>query len=250
VRALSDGRFKWIDVPQRELYDLLADPAESHNLAGAKPAPEAEALRAALAALPGPPAGPSHETDREDAAALRSLGYIGAGGEYALARSGMDPKAFAPIFRKLVAVRELCEARRFADAVPLYLELASAFPRSSTLLCELGLSEMASGRLDDAKRHLRLALERNPSNSHALLGMANLAINGSDFKGAERYLLDALALDPDDVEANFNLGALYAQQLGQPASAVRYWERFIELQPEDPEAPRIRQMLKQLRAVP
>ena len=31
VRALTDGRFKVIDVPQREIYDLRADPAEAQN---------------------------------------------------------------------------------------------------------------------------------------------------------------------------------------------------------------------------
>jgi tetratricopeptide (TPR) repeat protein len=250
VRALSDGIYKVIDVPQKEVYDLRTDPAEVHNLADETPSPTVDALRATLSALPGPPAGPSQKTDGEEAEALRSLGYIGAGGEYALERSGMDPKTFAPIYRRLIAVRELCDARRFAEAVPLYRQLVAAFPRSSTLLGELGLVEMALGKPAEAASHLRLALERNPNNSHAMLGMANLAIGASDFKGAEVFLLDVLALDPDDLEANFNLGALYFQKLGQPEKAARYWQRFVELQPEDAETPRIRQLLKQLKAAP
>jgi len=52
-----------------------------------------------------------------------------------------------------------------------------------------------------------------------------------------------LALDPDDVEANFNLGALYFQSLDRPADAARYWKRFVELQPDDPETPGIRERL-------
>jgi arylsulfatase A-like enzyme len=250
VRSLSDGIYKVIDVPQKEIYDVRADPGESHNLAGAKPSPAAEALRAALATLPGPPAAPSHKTDREEAKALQSLGYIGAGGEYALERPGMDPKVFAPLFRRLVAIRELCDARRFAEAVPLYTQLVAAFPHSSTLLTELGLVEMALGKPAEAESHLRLALERNPENSHAMLGLANVAIHHSEFKAAEGHLQDVLALDPDDLEANFDLGALYFQNLGHPALAVRYWQRFVELQPEDPEAPRIRQLLAQLKAAP
>jgi arylsulfatase A-like enzyme len=250
VRAASDGIYKVIDVPHKETYDLRADPEEAHNLAGGTPPPEAATLRAALQTLPGPPAGPSQKTDGEEAKALRSLGYIGAGGEYALLHSGMDPKAFLPIYRRLITVRELCDARRFAEAVPLYLQLVAAFPRSSTLLGELGLVEMALGKHGEARSHLLLALDRNPNNSHAMLGMANLSIGASDFKGAEAYLLDVLALDPDDLEANFNLGALYYQNLGQPEKAASYWQRFVELQPEDTETPRIRQLLKQIRAAP
>jgi choline-sulfatase len=246
VRAMSDGIYKVIDVPQREVYDLRADPAESRNLADQTPSPQVEALRAALTALPGAPERPSQKIGEDEAKALRSLGYIGAGGEYAVGRPGMDPKVFAPLYRKLAAVRALCEARRFAEAVPLYTQLVAAFPRSSAIACELGLVEMASGRPSEAEPYLRRALDLNPDNSHALLGLANLAIGRRDYTAAEGHLLAVLALDPDDLEANFNLGALYFQSLGQPAKAAGYWRHFVELQPEDAEAPRIRKLLEQI----
>ena len=250
VRALTDGTYKLIDVPKKELYDLNVDPAEARNLAGGKPAPQVEALGSALALLPGPPALPEQKASDDEAMALRSLGYIGAGGEYALGREGMDPKDFAPLYRQLNEVRALCDARRFVEAVPIYKQLMSAFPRSSLLACELGLVEMALGKPVEAESYLRLALDRNPGNSHALLGMANLALGRGDTKGAERYLLEVLTLDPDDVEANFNLGALYFQSLAEPAKAVRYWQRFLELQPTDPEANRIRGILEGLKRSP
>jgi tetratricopeptide (TPR) repeat protein len=162
----------------------------------------------------------------------------------------MDPKSFAPLYRKLDAVHALCLQRRWAEAVPIYRQLLAAFPRSSVLAGELGLIEMAMGKTSEAETHLRAALDRNPENSHALLGMANLAIARKDFPAAERHLLDVLKLDPDDVEANFDLGALYVQNLGQPAKAVLYWRRFLELQPGDSEAPRIRQLLAGIEAAP
>jgi tetratricopeptide (TPR) repeat protein len=209
--------------------------------------PQAEALGTALTQLPGPPPLPEQKTSDDEAKALRSLGYIGAGGEYALGREGMDPKAFAPLYLELNEVRVLCDARRFAEAVPIYARLLAAFPRSSLLACELGLVQMALGKPAEAESNLRLALDRNPGNSHALLGMANLALGRGDNKGAEGHLLDVLKLDPDDVEANFNLGTLYYQSLAEPAKAVRYWQRFLELQPEDPEAPRLRRLLEEIK---
>jgi tetratricopeptide (TPR) repeat protein len=160
----------------------------------------------------------------------------------------MDPKAFAPIYGKLNTVRAMSDAKRFADAIPIYKELLAAFPQSSVLACELGLVEMAVGNTADAESHLRLSLDRNPANSHALLGMANLAMGRQDFKSAEGRLLDVLSLDPDDIEANFDLGAVYFQNLGEPAKAVRYWQHFLELQPNDAEAPRIRQLVEQIKS--
>ena len=250
VRALTDGRYKVIDVPQREIYDLRADPGEARNLAGLGPYPQAEALGEALAALPGAPQRPSQKADDGEAKALKSLGYIGAGGEYASLGEGMDPKAFAPLYLELNAVRALFDARRWTEAIPIYTKLLAACPRSTVLACELGLAEMASGKTAAAEAHLRLALDRNPANSHALLGMANLAIGRQDYHRAEEHLLGVLKLDPEDLEANFDLGALYVQDLGKPAEAVPYWQRFLELQPEDPEAPRIRRILEEIKAAP
>lgn len=248
VRALADTRYKVIDVPERETYDLRADPAEARDLSWQASLPQVEALRAELAALPGAPPVPSQKAGDDEAKALKSLGYIGGGGEYPLGRAGMDPKAFAPLYVKLNSVRALSEARRWTEAIALYRELLAAFPRSSTIAGELGLAEMASGNSAAAESHLRLALDRNPANSHAILGMANLAAGRHDDKGAEGFLLDALKLDPDDVEANFNLGAIYFQNLGQPVKAVPYWQRFLALQPDDPEAPRIRRLLNEITA--
>jgi len=243
----SDVRYRFvIDVPKKEIYDLEADPAEAHNLGGGKPAERTEALAAGLRALPGPPALPDRKTTDDEAKALRALGYIGSGGEYALGRAGMDPKDFVPLYNQLNEVRALCDARRFAEAVPIYERLLAAFPRSSILACELGLVQMALGNAAEAASHLERALELDAGNSHALLGMANLALGRGDTSGAERRLLDVLELDPDDVEANFNLGALYYQNLAQPEKAVRYWQRFLELQPGDPEAPRIRELVAKM----
>jgi arylsulfatase A-like enzyme len=246
VRALADGIYKFIDVPKKEIYDLATDPGEVHNLAGGKPGAEAEALAAAVRSLPGPPALPAQKASDDEAKALRSLGYIGAGGEYALGKAGMDPKDFLPLAVQLNEVRALCDARRFAEAVPIYKRLLAAFPRSSMLACELGLVQMALGNTAEAESNLHRSLEIDAGNSHALLGMANIALGRGDTADAEGRLLDVLKLDPDDVEANFNLGALYFQNLAQPEKAVRYWQRFLELQPGDPEAPRIRELVDKI----
>ncbi len=243
VRALTDGRYKVIDVPEREVYDLIKDPAERDNLAAAKPVREVQALLARLTSLPGPPQHPAARTDDEDIRALKSLGYIGAGGEYAVSKQGMDPKRLRPLLNKINDVRLMNDARRFTEAIPIYKELIGAFPRSSSLACELGLIEMATDKTADAESHLRLALDLNPDNSHAMLGLANLAIGRKDYSRAETYLLSVLKLDPDDVEANFNLGALYVQSLRTPVKAIPYWRRFLELQPTDPEAPRLKKLL-------
>jgi choline-sulfatase len=48
LRSLKEGRFKYIEAPRPELYDLREDPGEMHNLLVSQPA-RAEAMREGLA---------------------------------------------------------------------------------------------------------------------------------------------------------------------------------------------------------
>ncbi|HKW01417.1 MAG TPA: sulfatase [Vicinamibacterales bacterium] len=94
LRALRDGRFKLVDAPRPELYDLETDPFEEHDLSAARPG-LVNAMRAALAGFDA-------DSGRSDDAApspvapdirarLASLGYTS--GAAALAPGqGSDPK--------------------------------------------------------------------------------------------------------------------------------------------------------------
>jgi choline-sulfatase len=95
LRALRDGRFKLIDAPRRELYDLERDPFEQHNLYDDR-RQLGEVMARRLAAL----AGASAPVDRRAVTPadvrqrLASLGYAGTERmRTAPAREGLpDPK--------------------------------------------------------------------------------------------------------------------------------------------------------------
>ncbi len=76
LRALSDGRFKMIDAPRPELYDLYRDPFEERNLYDERRA-VAEAMRNKLQALTSDRRSAVRPTD-ELHDGLAALGYIGA----------------------------------------------------------------------------------------------------------------------------------------------------------------------------
>ena len=156
----------------------------------------------------------------------------------------MDPKPFAALYAKLERARRLGQSGRWEEAKPLYTELLGAFPRSSLLACELGYAEVAMGEAARAEAHLRRARAIDPSNTEALLGLANIRAARGDLAGAEALYLAVLKGDADDPEANFNLGALYFEHMGRPVKAVPYWERFLSIRPGDPEAQRIRALLR------
>jgi arylsulfatase A-like enzyme len=97
LRALRADRYKLIDAPRPELYDLDADPGEQQNLYATRPA-VAAAIRARLRSFVSPHQAPDDVPEDKDRAVLErlaSLGYISgrpaavAGGS---ASSQRDPK--------------------------------------------------------------------------------------------------------------------------------------------------------------
>src|SRR5438477_3887316 len=95
VRALRGERWKLIDAPRPELYDLRADPQEATNLIEARPA-VAAAMRDRLRAHDGDPRGTAGRlpstADPAMAETMTVLNTIGAPTLAAGAASGADPK--------------------------------------------------------------------------------------------------------------------------------------------------------------
>jgi arylsulfatase A-like enzyme len=102
LRALRDGRFKLIDAPRPELYDLQQDPFEEHNIYDQRPTVSA-AMRRRLATFsgsewPAEQSGGSRPTvSSEVKDRLGALGYVTASPPVTNPKAGdalPDPKDF------------------------------------------------------------------------------------------------------------------------------------------------------------
>src|SRR6185295_11579612 len=79
LRALTSGRFKYIEAPKPELYDLEQDPGEMRNLYDTRRA-LADRMAASLRALDSADAAvrkPMADIDPDARARLAALGYVG-----------------------------------------------------------------------------------------------------------------------------------------------------------------------------
>jgi arylsulfatase A-like enzyme/Tfp pilus assembly protein PilF len=164
LTGLVSSGWKYIDLPDAELYDLARDPGELHNrvhqereraLALGRRLSEWSPLSAVSISSPRAPAVP---IDADAAARLRSLGYTAsqaarpAGKRYT---SADDPKRLLDLDRRYERALTLTGERRYADAAALlqavvadrpdftvaYLNLASVFvaagdPRRAVTLIE------------------------------------------------------------------------------------------------------------------
>src|SRR5207253_1599292 len=71
--------------------------------------------------------------------------------------------------------------------------------------CEVGLSLLKQGRLREAEEALRSAIRLDPNFGAAHEALGEVFLQGGNTADAKREFTSALQLDPDSVEARFNL---------------------------------------------
>src|SRR5206468_10290473 len=150
LRSIQEDRWKFIDAPVPELYDLASDATERTNLAAREPA-RAAALRHALDQLTGGAAGAmsSRKVDADTVQKLAALGYIGAAAEAAPAASDAaraDPKQMIGVFNRLREANGALQAGRFAEAEIVARDVLDRNPRNAFAAFVLANAEMAQGR--------------------------------------------------------------------------------------------------------
>jgi len=202
LQAIRDSRYKLIEAPRRELYDLWQDPHETNDLAEKDPA-RADALERSLVAMRArvenatAPKGPA-SVDPEAEERLEALGYVSApaSSSHLEDRLRGDPK----------------------DKIELY-----------NLLKEAG-GASAAGHLELAIAKVETALESDPGivEAHMLLG--NFLAKSKRYDDAIAAYRKALALDAEHQGALFSLALAY-KSLGRMKDAEAGFERARQLDP-------------------
>jgi len=264
LHSLREGALKYIEAPRPELYDVAADPAESRDLAVARPA-DAARLRAALAAFRGedrPAARASVAPEVSER--LRALGYAGGAAQDANESTLKDPKDAIGLWRRLEGAI-WAEARGERDSAIAGLRdlvrqepangafrrsLASALGRAgqdreaAALLStdsddplawhERALVLFRTGRVDEALQAEERAIALNPllpepynHRGVLLAGRGRPDASLTDFD-------KALALDPNNARA-WNNRANALRALGRREEAAAAYRNAARLAPGDPD---------------
>lgn len=240
LRALREGRFKYIQAPRPELYDLKDDPHEAHNLIGTA-APRAEALRSALARRlesersAGPPRSGEAGVPPELLEKLGALGYVGTGGS-AGASAGADPKDKLDEFKDtsrtvreaLVRLREGDDAGAAAGFQGLLQKGIEGFE----IHYYLGRALLGLKRHAEAARHFEEAIRRQPAYGAAYKALSDCRAAGGDRDAALAVLKRGQARSPRDGSLH-QAEARLLKLLGRTADARRAYEEAIVLGPSD-----------------
>lgn len=209
LRSLRGRRYKFIDAPQPELYDLLADPLEQRNILlderrtsrRFKDALDAMVERLESGGRQAQPADLDEETLRQ----LQALGYVAG-------RGGVSPQD-----------ERLRDRPDPKDRIQIHQVIMSA------------QSDLGAGDLDRAEAKLRKVLDDDPEllDAHQMLG--SIAGQRGDFESSLEHYRDALRQQSDHPPAIFGLANAY-RRLGRDDEALAGFQRLLQLDPADTKA--------------
>jgi tetratricopeptide (TPR) repeat protein len=121
------------------------------------------------------------------------------------------------------------EAQRRHEVMALQAELQKK-PNHVPILFRLAQLARESGKTPEAISHLRKILELEPKNSEARIELSRDLYETGDVAGALNQTRQILADNPQQVDALYNIGAIYAN-LNQASQAREYWRRAVASAP-------------------
>jgi arylsulfatase A-like enzyme len=239
LRALRDGRWKYILAPRPELYDLDSDPGELRNLVDTEPA-RARALNAGL----------KERLQKEQAAArteaaaaaippellekLGALGYVSAGGPSDTRAAAADPKDKLEEYKALSTLMQqgliALRAGRPAETVEHFRGVARRGVDGYELHFYLGRAYAALKRWRDASIEYERAIQKLPGDAAAWRGLGDSRVALGDSPGAARAFEKLVSIAPRDGLAHMALGEVY-RDLGRWDDATREMRAAVELDP-------------------
>jgi arylsulfatase A-like enzyme/Flp pilus assembly protein TadD len=248
LRAVNDGRWKYILAPKPELYDLQNDPNELRNLVDAEPA-RATALRHAIE----PRLRAESESLRNNPSAvavppelrerLGALGYLGTGPPVSpkpdSAKKGRaeaeDPKDKLAEYKALstamqdglVAIRAGDHARAISHLQPLAAKGVDTFE----VHLYLGRAYDGAGRPREAAAEYRKAAERLPGDAETWRALGASLVAAGNSAAAVPAFEKLVSLRPKDAVARMQLGEAL-RDLGRDQEAVTAITTALSLDPQ------------------
>lgn len=241
LRAWRAGRYKAIDAPRPELYDLERDPHETTNIYSERRAVADGMilrLRQQESDTPGAEgvSKPMPEVDPEARARLAALGYVGS---FVATASGprtdrADPKDKIDLFNLMTEARERPKDedpdKAFEKIVAMYTKVVTEDPNVIDAWFSLGNVHQRAHKYEEAIKYFKRALELKPDYDLPVINMANayraLGKDEAALAGYEHYL----TIDPKNGHVRYEIGQIYLDK-GDVARAEQNFRQALEIDP-------------------
>ena len=240
LHALETSRYHYIDAPQAELYDEIADPGENNNLASQQPAIVAvlkEKLRVRLKNNPfATQAKGGGGLDEDVLKKLRALGYFGY--RSAVYRSGStsgldsglpDPKERLWEFNATLDASEAFGEQDFQKGESLLNQVREKDPQQYIIPFMLGEAALRQRLWEQAASDLQDCLRLNPNFDQAMTSLARALYQKGDVPGAVSWVNNALKLNPENYRAWYELALINSK--ADKVAAINAFQKSISIQP-------------------
>ncbi|MGE0040039.1 MAG: sulfatase-like hydrolase/transferase [Vicinamibacterales bacterium] len=266
LRSFREGRFKLIEAPRPELYDLELDPGETTNIFEERrqlgDRLRLEIRRIERDAESGPARAPA-AIDPETRERLAALGYVGSFTDVAIpeGETRADPKDKIDVFNRMLQAREgsagdpiaileaiVADAPQIIDAwtmigneyfrkhdyraaIPYYKKALELSPGYDLATINLANAYRRMGDEQAAMVGYQQYLERDPRNAYVRYQLGEIQSDLGRLGEAEQSFQTALDADPSLASALNALGAVRFKQ-GRLAEARADIEQALRLKPE------------------
>ncbi len=239
LQALRTARYKYIDAPKAELYDLGRDADEQVNLLAQLP-DIARRMKGELGKLlaktsVGAPKPQAANLDKDTIERLSALGYVGAPVSARKAAGGSgplaDPKDKLHVFNAVTRAGELILEEKYDEAVPALEEALRQEPAIPQALLLLSTCYVELGRAAEAKIRLDILLKEDPESVPALISLANILLDEGKNEDVIALCKRTLSVDDKNTQAYTLIGEVYLEEENY-VEALPYLEKAVETQPK------------------
>ena len=233
--GLISGRWKYIQSPRPELYDVKNDPGEREDLVASSAGKAGELKKRLEQELLGSSAGDGSAIGRtgvrpEDQERLRSLGYV----NFAPAGRGPalpDPKEKIPLLRLIQQAQAYEFEDNYAEAEQVYLRVLEEVPDSPAGYVNLAIAQARQRKFDQATRTLNNGISRIPDSEILLVRLGHTYLVTGRLREAFETMNRVLSLNPRNVDA-LTVCAGILDTEGRKEEARTYYDRALAVEPE------------------
>ena len=236
LTGIIDQRFKFISLPNPEIYDLGADQSEKHNLfaernqVAERMADKLKGFTAANELVPVEAA--TRELTQLDVERLKSLGYLSPETRQKGVR--IDPKLGILVQDRLDEIKARLDKGEAVDTGKELDSLMLLYPNiRMPLMFDLKRKIlMSEKKLDEALATLDEAVRTFPEHTEFKITLANYFYGLDELEKSEKVCRDIIEEDPRYTRAYTLLGDIQAKRQNFRAAVASYQEA-VSLEPEN-----------------
>ncbi len=237
--GLRTSKYKYIEAPRPEFYDLLKDPKELNNLIGRKKRIIKEFKDRLYEIIKksgkGAPKPEIANLDKETMNKLATLGYVGdiTGEKSSLEENRRlpDPKDRIKIFNMISLASEYISERNYDKALEILEKVVEEDSKNPQVRLLLASAYLKEKKFDKAKYQLDYILKKDSGNLKALITLANLFYAESKYDDTKAVCKKILSIDKNYTQALGLMGRALFQQ-SKLDEAKEYFKRAVEVQPK------------------